>query len=88
MDLENLKKTKKLSEDNKLMAKLGDDWVKIEPGKTYEDGSHTFGPISISQYLPLLMVLYKAEGKPKPTIKIDMPAVKRKVYTTETSDPI
>ena len=25
------------------------------------------------------MALYKAEGKPKPTIKIDMPAVKRKL---------
>ena len=81
MDLENIKKTKKLSEDNKLMAKLGDDWVKIEPGKTYKVGEDgTFGPISISQYLPLLMVLYKAEGKPKPTVKIDMPAVKRTVY--------
>ncbi len=87
MDLENLKKSKKLSEDNKLMAKLGDDWVKIEPGKTYEYGDRTFGPLPISQYLPLLMVLYKAEGKPKPTIKIDMPAVKRKVYTTEAESP-
>jgi len=93
MDIEDLKKTKKLSEDNKLMAKLGDNWVKIEPGKTYEyagktpGANHTFGPISISQYLPLLMVLYKAEGKPKPSIEIDMPAVKRKVYTTKTESP-
>src|SRR6056300_147137 len=30
-DYENMKKAKKLSEDNKLMAKLGDNWVKIDP---------------------------------------------------------
>lgn len=89
-DYENMKKTKKLSEDNKLMAKLGDNWVTIDPGEKYEfedktgGPKHTFGPMPISQYLAMLMVMYKAEGKPKPTIKIDMPAVKRKVMTSQS----
>jgi hypothetical protein len=82
-DYENMKKKRKLSEDNKLMAKVGDNWVKIDPGTKYEfdleDGGKQEINMPISQYLVILMVLYKAEGKPKPTIKIDMPAVKRKV---------
>lgn len=82
-DYENMKKTRKLSEDNKLMAKVGDNWVKIDPGTKYEFDLEGGGKqeinMPISQYLVILMVLYKAEGKPKPTIKIDMPAVKRKV---------
>lgn len=86
-DIENMKKSKKLSEDNKLMTKVGGNWVKIDPGTKYEfedktgGPKHTFGPMPISQYLAMLMVMYKAEGKPKPTIKIDMPAVKREVIT-------
>lgn len=84
-DIENMKKSKKLSEDNKLMTKVGDNWVKIDPGTKYKFDDGKGGKIEIempiSQYLAILMVLYKAEGKPKPTIKIDMPAVKRKVMT-------
>jgi len=82
-DYENMKKTRKLSEDNKLMGKLGGEWITLEPGTKYEYENERGGKqeinIPISQYLVILMVLYKAEGKPKPTIKIDMPAVKRKV---------
>ena len=82
-DYENMKEKRKLSEDNKLMTKVGDNWVKIDPGTKYEYENERGGKqtidMSISQYLLILMVLYKAEGKPKPTIKIDMPAVKRKV---------
>lgn len=81
------RKRNKLSPDNKLMVKIGDQFVKIDPGKKYEFGDvdengrppHSFGPLPVSQYLSILMALYKAEGKPKPTIKIDMPAVKRKL---------
>ena len=84
-DYENMKKTKKLSEDNKLMAKLGDNWVKIDPGIKYEYENERGGKqeinMPIAQYLVILMVMYKAEGKPKPTIKIDMPAVKRELIT-------
>ena len=58
----------KLSEDNKLMQLVGDDsWVKINPGID----------MPVGQYLMLLMVLYKATGKPKPNVVIDLPAVKR-----------
>lgn len=82
-DYEKLKETKKLSEDNKLMGKFNDKWIKLDPGTTYEFDDANGGKqeinMPISQYLALLMVMYKAEGKPKPTIKIDMPANKRKV---------
>jgi len=58
----------KLSEDNKLMQLVGDgSWVKINPGID----------MPVGQYLMLLMVLYKATGKPKPNVVIDLPAVKR-----------
>lgn len=84
-DIENMKKTRKLSEDNKLMVKVGDNWVTIDPGTKYEFDLEGGGKqeinMSISQYLVILMVLYKAEGKPKPIIKIDTPAVKREVMT-------
>ena len=87
-DYENMKKTKKLSEDNKLMGKFNDKWIKLDPGTTYEfdDGNGGKQEINmpISQYLAILMVMYKAEGKPKPTIKIDMPAKKRKVMLSQT----
>ena len=87
-DYENMKKTKKLSEDNKLMGKFGGKWITVDPGTTYEyenerGGKQEFN-MPISQYLALLMVMYKAEGKPKPTIKIDMPAVKRKVMASQS----
>ena len=83
-----MKKDNKLSEDNKLMGKFGGKWIKLDPGTTYEfdDGNGRKQEINmpISQYLAILMVMYKAEGKPKPTIKIDMPAVKRKVMASQS----
>ena len=87
-DYENMKKTNKLSEDNKLMGNLGGKWITLEPGTTYEYENEKGGKqeinMPIGQYLAILMVMYKAEGKPKPTIKIDMPAVKRKVMTSQS----
>jgi hypothetical protein len=87
-DYENMKKTRKLSEDNKLMGKFNDKWITIEPGTKYEFEDDRGGKLEInmpiSQYLTILMVMYKAEGKPKPTIKIDMPAVKRKVMASQS----
>ena len=59
----------KLSEDNKLMKLLGDgSWEKVNPGTD----------MPVGQYLMILMVLYKATGKPKPNVVIDLPAVERR----------
>lgn len=57
----------KLSEDNKLMKLKDGSWVKINPGTD----------MPVGQYLTIVMVLYKATGKPKPNVVIDLPAVKR-----------
>lgn len=72
----------KLSDDNQLMFKLEDDkWARIEPGanKEYQlkDGGVLKQDMNITRYLILLMILYKASGKPKPNVVIDLPAVKR-----------
>lgn len=75
----------KLSDDNKLMFKLEDDkWERIEPGanKEYQlkDGGVLKQDMNITTYLIFLMILYKASGKPKPNVVIDLPAVKRRVF--------
>jgi hypothetical protein len=57
----------KLSEDNKLMKLKDGSWVKINPGTD----------MPVGQYLTIVMVLYKAMGKPKPNVVIDLPAVER-----------
>jgi hypothetical protein len=57
----------KLSEDNKLMKLKDGSWVKINPGTD----------MPVGQYLTIVMVLYKATGKPKPNVVIDLPAVER-----------
>jgi hypothetical protein len=41
--------------------------------------------MTVTKYLINLMVLYKASGKPKPNIVIDLPALKRQVIGTEVS---
>jgi hypothetical protein len=66
------------------MFKVDDKWVRIEPGvnKEYQlkDGGVLKQDMNITRYLVLLMVMYKASGKPKPNIVIDSPAVKRRVF--------
>ena len=59
----------RLSEDNKLMIRSGDDnsWKKVNPGTD----------IPVGLYLMVVMVLYKLTGKPKPNVVIDLPAKKR-----------
>lgn len=74
----------KLSDDNQLMFKPDDKWVRVEPGanKEYQlkDGGVLKQDMNITRYLILLMVMYKASGKPKPNVVIDSPAVKRQVF--------
>lgn len=73
----------KLSDDNQLMFKVDDKWVRVEPGanKEYQlkDGGMLTQDMTVTKYLINLMVLYKASGKPKPNIVIDLPALKRQV---------
>ena len=77
----------KLSDDNQLMFKVDDKWVRVEPGanKKYQlkDGGMLTQDMTVTKYLINLMVLYKASGKPKPNIVIDLPAVKRQVFGPE-----
>lgn len=79
----------KLSDDNQLMFKVDDKWVRVEPGanKEYQlkDGGMLTQDMTVTKYLINLMVLYKASGKPKPNIVIDLPALKRQVIGTEVS---
>jgi hypothetical protein len=81
---ERLQKTRKLSDDNKVMMKMGEEWKEVEPNKQYtmEHGSGSSSwtqtiELPVGQYLLILMMLYKMTGKPKPRVVIDLPAKKR-----------
>lgn len=82
----------RLSDDNKLMFKVDDKWVRIEPGvkKDYQlkDGGVLTQNMNITEYLIHLLVLYKTDGKPKPNVVIDLPAVKRQVIVENSEDLI
>jgi hypothetical protein len=79
---ESFLRTNKLSEDNKLMRKVGEEWKVITPNleettASKGGGKETF-MMPVGQYLLLTMLLYKMSGKPKPKVVIDLPAKKRK----------
>ena len=82
--VETIQKTRKLSDDNKVMMKMGEEWKEVEPNKQYTmehgSGSSTWTQtieLPVGQYLLILMMLYKMTGKPKPRVVIDLPAKKR-----------
>jgi hypothetical protein len=83
---EKIKMSRKLSADNKLMMKTGEEWREITPNvKVVMDRENMQQTVnmSVGQYLLILMLLYKMSGKPKPVVVIDLPAKKRELVPTE-----
>lgn len=85
-----LKKSRKLSTDNKLMMKMGEEWRELKPNVKQivqvGDGTREFF-MPVGQYLTNLMLLYKMSGKPKPVVVIDLPAKKRELPLIEETLP-
>lgn len=75
-------KRNKLSKDNKLMRKVGQEWKVVTPNLEETTASKGGGlsnfMMPVGQYLLITMLLYKMTGKPKPKVVIDLPAKKRK----------
>lgn len=87
---EMLKKSRKLSVDNKLMIKMGEEWRELKPNVEEVLQHDSFNQnilMPVGQYLTNLMLLYKMSGKPKPIVVIDLPAKKRELPLTEETLP-
>lgn len=88
---EKLKENRKLSKDNKLMMKIGDEWKEIQPNVKQVFDRESFNQtieFPVGQYLLHMMVIYKMSGKPKPKVVLDLPAKKRELPMLEDTPPV